>query len=130
MVMCLGMATGIAAQPLIGMGKEEVRVFMDKERKEFRIDKTVVKQQFNYLKYVNNIQSKTLIIFFSEDDICTRTKLACDYNELDKMTEELERNYEKTGDDTWEYDYNGKTFMIRLEKEEWYFVLKETQKEM
>jgi len=117
----------LSAQPLIGLGKEEVRVLMQKNR-EFRIDKTVTKQQFNYLKYVNNIQTKTFIIFFSDDDICTKTKLVCDYSEYEDMRDELNETRNRVGAASWEYSYDGSTYTIAMEEQEWYFVLRETEK--
>ena len=129
LVFLLGLVPALGAQSMIGLGKEEVRVIVERDMKDFRIDKTIVKQQFNYLKYVNALQSKTLIIFFSDEDICTKTKLICDYSEYDSMLEELNKKYERTGDASWVYSYDDSTYLITLEKQEWYFVLREIKEE-
>ncbi|HDR68014.1 MAG TPA: hypothetical protein ENN61_03065 [Bacteroidaceae bacterium] len=119
----------LTAQPLIGLGKEEVRIIMNNEKKEFKIDKTVIRQEFNYLKYVNNNQTKTFIVFFNDDDICHKTKLVCDYSEYDVVRDELDENRQRVGAASWEYTHEGKAYLISLEEEEWYFVLRETEKE-
>ena len=130
-LLMLGMVGGVRAQEsLVGMDKETVRVVMKAEMKEFRIDKSIVRQQFNYLKYVNNIHTKTMVIFFSEDDVCTSTKLICDYAEYDDMLDELNDRCKRTSQATWEYQSADSTlYQIALEELEWYFVLRETKKE-
>lgn len=119
----------IDAQPLIGMEKVEVQNVIKKERKEFRVDKTIVKQQFNYLKYVNNFNTLTLIVFFSDEDICTKTKLICDYSEYDFILSDLNKTCRIQSDSTWEYDHEGSTYLVTLEKQEWYFIIREVLKE-
>ncbi|MBN2697708.1 MAG: hypothetical protein JXR52_02695 [Bacteroidales bacterium] len=126
--MILSVCVNLTAQPLIGLDKEEVRVFMEKERKDFRIDKSIVRQQFNYLKYVNNKQTMTYIIYFSDGDICTGTKLICDYDEYDDVRRQLQEQKKRVGKSSWEYTHNGKIYIVSLEKEEWYFILKEQEK--
>lgn len=125
----VGFCSNLIAQPLIGLDKEEVRVIMQKQNKEFRIDKTIVRQQFNYLKYVNNIHTKTWILFFSDDDVCTKSKLICDYSEYDFILEELNEAFSREDSTSWEYSFEDISYVITLEKLEWYFVLREVMKE-
>ena len=116
------------AQPLIGLTKEEVLVVVKRNNREFRRDNSVVRQQFNYLKYVNGLRTKTWIIYFSDEDICTGTKLVCDYSEYDKILKDLNETLIKVGRHQWEYNYEGGTIDVELVKEEWYFTLREKRK--
>lgn len=127
MVLIVGLSSTLPAQSLIGLGKEEVKVVMLEKKKDFRIDKTIVRQQFNYLKYVNNLQTKTFIVFFSKDDICTKTKLICDYSDYDKVLEKLNETHTVVNDTAWKYSSEEMNYLISLEKLEWYFVLRETE---
>ena len=46
-----------SAQSIIGLTKDEVQVVIKEKHKKLSLDKTIVKQQFNYLKYVNRSDS-------------------------------------------------------------------------
>ena len=75
----------LEAQPVIGMSKEELKVFMKEKHRGFRLDNSVVKQRFNYLKYVNGLRTRTRIFYFSEEDICKTSKQVCEYGEFDRI---------------------------------------------
>ena len=75
----------LKGQSMIDLTKEEVRVIVKDKHKEFRRDKSVVNQRFNYLKYVNGLRTRTWIIHFTEEDSCRSTKLVCDYGEYDEV---------------------------------------------
>jgi hypothetical protein len=121
-------STEAQGEGLVGLTREEVMARMDGNVK-FRKDKSIVKQQFNYLKYVNDRSTRTFIIYFSPGDICRKTRLVVDYSEIDSVMQDLDNNFSKSGSGLWEYDSNGKKLQVRLEKQEWYFVLEETLKE-
>jgi len=121
-------AAELHAQPYIGLSKEEVQTQMKQANREFKLDRMVTQQAFNYLKYVNDSETKTMIIFFDEDDICTYTKTVCDYSEYDFVLDDLKKACRKVDDNTWEYRENGKTYVITLEESDWYFTLREKLK--
>jgi hypothetical protein len=123
-------ATIQAQSNMIGMTKEEVKVVIKKEHREFRKDNTIVRQQFNYLKYVNAVKTRTWILYFTDDDICKTSKLICDYSEYDEVIEDLSKNCDKVGDSHWEYKQGESAFQIILTKQEWYFTVRETRKEV
>jgi hypothetical protein len=125
----LVMCSTLHAQSLIGLSKDQVKAVIRKEYGEFRKDQSVVRQQFNYLKYVNGQKSKTWIAYFSDEDICTGTKLVCDYSEYDEMLEDLDSKYSRTGEREWEYIYGTDTCSVNLSREEWYFVIREKKKD-
>jgi len=128
LIILAGVATELVAQPLIGLSKDEVQTLIKSSYRDFKQDRSVTQQAFNYLKYVNDSQTKTWIIFFSEDDICTHTKTVCDYSEYDFVLDYLKKSCRKVTDKSWEYREEGKTYLITLEESDWYFILREQVK--
>ncbi len=122
-------STVISAQSMIGMTKLEVQEKVRREHKGFRKDNSIVKQQFNYLKYVNGLRTRTWIIYFTDEDICKTSKLVCDYSEFDEVIEDLSSSFKKMGESHWEYLHEGDTMQVKLVKKEWYFTVRETRKE-
>jgi len=114
---------------MIGMHKEDVRQVVKKEYRKFAQDKSVVRQQFNYLKYVNGSGTITWILYFSKDDICTSTKKVCDYIEYDFVLDDLDEKCESTGDMKWEFTTEGNTYTLSLEELDWYFTVRERVKD-
>ena len=125
----LALGTLAHAQTMIGLSKEEVTVKMKKEHRKFRKDNSVVKQRFNYLKYVNGLRTRTWIIYFTDEDICRTHKLVCDYSDYDEMLEGLDEKYSKSGDLLWEYVAGPDTIQVELIKQEWYFTIRESRKQ-
>ncbi len=113
----------------IGMHMDDVEQQMKKEYADFSQDNSIVKKQFNYLKYVNMSQSITWIIYFSGEDNCTSTKKVCDYIEYDRVVGELDDSYSNTGENQWEYSSDGITYTLELKEEDWYFTVRESLKE-
>jgi hypothetical protein len=118
----------LEGQSVIGMPKEEVKVFMKEKHRGFRLDNTVVKQRFNYLKYVNGLRSRTWIFYFNEDDHCKTSKQVCDYGEFDEILAELNKSYETAGESRWEYILEKDTVQVALTRQEWYFTVREARK--
>lgn len=116
------------ALTMVGLSKEEVAQRMKKEHKEFRRDASVIKQTFNYLKYVNGIRTKTWIIYFTDEDMCKTSKLVCDYGEMDEVLEEVRAKFGDPVDDTWEMKMGKETLVVELIRQEWYFTIRETFK--
>jgi len=115
-------------QSMIDLSKEEVRVMVKDKHREFRRDKSVVNQRFNYLKYVNGLRTRTWIIYFTDEDICRSSKLVCDYGEYDEVLEELNETREKVGESEWTYLLEGDTIQVILARQEWYFTVREARK--
>lgn len=113
------------SQELIDLTKDEVKLVIKKEHKEFSPDRSVVKQQFNYLKFVNRSQTITLIVYFSDNDIVTSTKMVCDYAEYDFILDDLNEKYERAGKQKWEYENHDVTFSVEMKDMEWYFTVRE-----
>ena len=124
----LGFGALLNAQTMIGMTKEDVAEKVKKQYREFRKDDSVIKQRFNYLKYVNGMRTRTWILYFTDEDICKTSKLICDYSEYNEELEKLNFGYEKTGDSMWEYAVKRDTIQVELIKQEWYFTIRESRK--
>lgn len=118
----------LQGQTMIDLTKEEVRTKVKEKHREFRRDNSVVNQQFNYLKYVNGMKTRTWILYFTEEDICRSTKLVCDYGEYDKVMDELNKAYEKVAESRWAYLVNRDTIQVTLLRQEWYFTVREARK--
>ena len=118
----------LKGQSMIDLTKEEVRVMVKNKHMEFRRDKSVVNQRFNYLKYVNGLQTRTWILYFTDEDVCRSTKLVCDYGEYDEVLDELNDSYEKVGESEWSYQLEHDTIHVILARQEWYFTVREARK--
>ena len=124
----LGLGSQLQSQTMVGLSKEEVKAAVKKDHKKFHRDDSVIKQRFNYLKYVNGRRTKTWIIYFNELDTCKTSKLVCAYSDFDKVFEEINSKYSKTGEMLWEFQLGSDTFQVELIKQEWYFTIRETRK--
>lgn len=111
------------SQNLIGLKKEATEEYVRREIKGFNLDNSSKNESFNYLKFVNAAGTKTLIIFFSDQNISTHTRMVCDFSEFDFITEDFNKNYKKISKTSWEYSSNGETYSVNLEEKEWYFVV-------
>ena len=118
----------LKGQSMIDLTKEEVRVMVKNKHMEFRRDKSVVNQRFNYLKYVNGLRTRTWILYFTDEDVCRSTKLVCDYGEYAEVLDELNESYEKVGESEWSYQLEHDTIHVILARQEWYFTVREARK--
>jgi len=116
----------MSAQHLIGIYKDEAQEAARKEG--FFQDRMTTSQAFNYLKFVNTAGTKTLILYFSDSNISTHSKLICDYSELDAITGQYNRSYKRTGKNEWEYSFKKDTYTVTLREEEWYFTVRVKKK--
>ncbi|MEN8201277.1 MAG: hypothetical protein ABFS28_01690 [Bacteroidota bacterium] len=115
-------------QSMIGRQKDDVRAIINENYREFKRDNSVIRQQFNYLKFVNTDKTRTWILYFTDEDICKSSKLICDYSEFDRVVERLSSSHVKAGDSEWEYVSRQDTIQVSLSKQEWYFTVRETRK--
>jgi hypothetical protein len=125
---CVIAIAPLKGQSMIDLTKEEVLAMMQAHHKEFRRDRSIVSQQFNYLKYVNGMGTSTWILYFTDEDICRSTKLVCDYGQYDDMIEQLNDSYEKVAESEWTYLGKIDSIQVTLKREEWYFTVREAKK--
>jgi hypothetical protein len=115
-------SSDLLAQHFIGLNKEETRILA--KSNGFYADDMVVNQSFNYLKFVNHAGTKTLIVFFTDEDLASHSKMICDYSELDYVIADLNRDYQKADKDEWTYEIDNEVYFIVLEELEWYFTVR------
>ena len=137
----LGTGLLLGAQTMVGLSKEEAVIRVKQEYREFRKDASVIRQQFNYLKYVNRERTRTWILYFTDEDICRTSKLIIDYLDFDKEVARLNEKYRSTGEYRWEYlvkpptgrllrrGIEPDTILVELKELEWYFTIRETKKQ-
>lgn len=118
----------LKGQSMIDLTKEEVLAMMQAHHKEFRRDRSIVNQQFNYLKYVNGMETRTWILYFTDEDICKSTKLVCDYGQYDEVIEQLNDMCEKVAESEWIYMGKKDSIQVTLARQEWYFTVREARK--
>jgi hypothetical protein len=124
----LGFGIALEAQTMVGLSKEKVAEEMKKEHRDFHKDDSVIRQRFNYLKFVNNLRTQTWIIYFDNEDIAVTSKLVCDYSDYEDKVLDLQGKYRQTGENTWEFLSGSDTILVEVIKQEWYFSIRETRK--
>lgn len=127
-VILLGLLSQVYSQTMVGLSKEEVKAAVKKDHKKFRKDDSVIKQTFNYLKYVNGNRTKTWIIYFTDQDICRTSKIVFDYSYLNDVLEDINTKYRQTGEFLWEFENQSDTIQVEVLKQEWYFSVRERKK--
>ncbi|MBL7113477.1 MAG: hypothetical protein ISS19_16180 [Bacteroidales bacterium] len=108
------------AQIFIGKDKVAVKQLM-KEKREFALDESSVNAAYNTLKYVDNRGSLTCLFLFDDSDICTLSKLMCDYSFLEKTTKQLDEDYTPGEEGQWTHTEDGINYLIILKKGDWFF---------
>jgi hypothetical protein len=107
------------SQHLIGLVRNDV---IDKMKEtSFTIDNTSKNETFNYLKYVDTNDEKTLLVFFSDSDQCISTKMMCDYSSIKKTIASFNKSYKRISSIEWNYIINKITYKVILRKEEWFY---------
>jgi hypothetical protein len=111
----------VTSQHLIGKTKEDVIREIKNHYPDFAIDNTSVNNTYKYIKYVDKINEQTMLVFLSDDNLCTATKLMSSYSNLPMVKQELTQKYKFVGNDKWEYTINGISYLAILKHEEWFF---------
>lgn len=119
----------LVSQHLIGLHKEEVIKEIKTNNRNFIIDKSSVNYIYKYLKYIDKNGEQTFLVFLSENDICTSTKLMSDYSNLVILNKDLNKKYKKVGQNKWTYNLGGIVYMVKLKREEWFFTIFTSKKE-
>jgi len=111
----------LQSQHLIGKSKEQVVKEIKSFYPDFVIDRSSVNNTYKYLKYIDKFNDQTFLVFLSDKDICTSTKLMSDYSNLDQVKQDLNKRFKAAGKDQWAYTLNGVLYMVKLKREEWFF---------
>ncbi|HEX3006299.1 MAG TPA: hypothetical protein VHO90_01655 [Bacteroidales bacterium] len=118
-LLLLFVAIRAESQHLIGLSRTEVEKKL--QEKGFALDNTSKNTTFNYDKYVDALEEKTLLAFFTKNDVCSSVKLMCDYSSYKETLNEFNKKYKKTGPNEWNYVNAGITYKVVLKKEDWFY---------
>jgi hypothetical protein len=114
--------TGMA-QNYIGLDPAEIALKVKTVNPRFKLDKSAVNHTYKYLKYVDKISEQTILFFMSDKNTCSYVRWMSDYSNLNDMIAMLNKNYRKSGKNTWTYMDKGENYIIKLMEEEWYFTV-------
>jgi hypothetical protein len=113
----------LKGQNFIGMSKSAIPEVLKTRYPQFKLDKGAVNHAYNYLKFVDKVSEQTLLFFLSDKDVCTYVRWISDYSNLSDMTAMLNRNYHKSGANSWTYTDKGDDYSVTLAEGEWYFTV-------
>ena len=113
---CMG-----TAQDFIGMQADEIKKQMRAGHKDFALDETTKNRVYKYLKYVDEVGSRTILFFLSEEDTCTFYKILYENDLYGPVVRELERTCEKVSDTLWIQTLDGKKYSKVLKRRDWFF---------
>lgn len=113
----------LMGQNLVGKKKQDVEQMVKVIYPGMMIDKSSVNHTYKYLKYVNNVEEQTLLVFLTDNDICSATKLISSYSSLLDVKKSLNKKYKPAGKDTWRFVENRSRYIIKLKREDWFFTV-------
>jgi hypothetical protein len=129
LVLALIFSFEVYSQNLIGLSIEQVREIIKKEYPSFDIDNSTVNNSYKYEKYTDRFSEQTLLVFLSDDNKCTATKLMSDYSNLEEVKAKLNKAYKPFGKDKWIYSVKGVTYLVTLKRTDWFFTVFTSKKE-
>ena len=111
------------AQNFIGRKAEEIRKYMTTEQNNFSLDETTVNKVYKYLKYVDEMETRTALYFLSDDDVCTWYKVVYDNDLLPSVIAGLDSTCRKVSDTLWLEKSGENTCQKILERQDWFFTV-------
>jgi hypothetical protein len=123
MIIFLAFPGRAEGQHYIGKHKSEVREMMKKNERDLHEDKSTRNSLYNMVKYIDNNGNQTLIYVFSDQDTCSYSKWMCDYSMLNKVVSGLNKDYEQSAEDSWNYIHEGQDYKITLKTGDWFFTI-------
>ncbi len=109
------------AQDFIGMQAEEIKRQMRAGHKDFALDETTKNKVYKYLKYVDEMETRTILFFLSEGDTCTYYKIIYDNDLYNSVVQQLDTTCDRVSDTLWEQTVNGKKYGKVLKRQDWFF---------
>ena len=123
MIVSIFLVFPVKSQHFIGKNKDQVEKDMETLYPDFAIDHSSVNHTYKYLKYVNKVNEQTMLVFLSENDVCTSTQLMSDYANLLQVKTDLNKKYKHVGKDKWTYSVQNEKFLVKIKREEWFFTV-------
>ncbi len=111
------------AQEFVGLTAEEIKQRMRAERKDFHLDETTVNRVYRYLKYVDDLETRTILYFLSDEDVCTFYKEIYENDQLNPVKEHLDTTCRKIADTLWLKETPHGTMEKVLVRRDWFFTV-------
>ncbi len=108
------------AQEYIGLTADEVREMM-RQRKDFHLDETTVNKVYRYLKYVDDLETRTILFFLSDEDVCTFYKEIYENSMLKRVQERLDSTCRRVADTLWVKETAEGKYEKELKRQSWFF---------
>lgn len=109
------------SQNFVGYAPDAIKELMAANYNEFHFTKEVESEKHHFIKYEDYDGMKTLLFVFNESEECKYSVLMCDYALLKTVVDSLNKVYEVQSNDTWLQTQDGKDFLLKLKKKEWFF---------
>lgn len=113
----------VIGQDVIGMHSDSIHKIMSENYPEFSLNTTNVNNSYKYLKYEDYLGTQTILMFLSDSNICRYVKKMCSYNFLDKVVNQLDRDYLRVNDTLWMFNVGDMQMTKHLEKQDWFFTV-------
>lgn len=113
----------VMGQDVIGMHSDSIHTIMSENYPEFSLNTTNVNNSYKYLKYEDYLGTQTILMFLSDSNTCRYVKKMCSYNFLDKVVNQLDRDYLRVNDTLWMFNVGDMQMTKHLEKQDWFFTV-------
>lgn len=113
----------VLSQNFIGLQKDKIISLMKETHPDYKLNKEVINNTYNYLKFENQITEQTMLFFLSPENKCTLLRWISDYSNINEMISYLDENYSKSGQDMWSYVDNNSAYIVTLKEDEWFFTV-------
>ncbi len=95
---------------------------MQENRKDLNIE-DIKNSKFRYLKYSDNIGSRTILFFLKKNSVCYSEKMICDLSVKKEILDEFNKSYTKTDENRWTDNREGKNYIITIKDRQWSFIV-------
>ncbi|NOY38564.1 MAG: hypothetical protein GXO83_13440 [Chlorobi bacterium] len=109
------------AQPYIGRHAGDVKQYIRTHQREFSLDQTTRNTAYRYLKFVDQMGYKTLLVFLSDQDTCSWYKIVYDADLYDSIVESLDTCCKRESDTSWIEVIGDEHYRKVLKKTDWFF---------
>ena len=111
------------AQDFIGMQAEEIKKQMRAGHKDFALDETTRNKVYKYLKYVDGMETRTILFFLSDENICTYYRIIYESDLYNQVVQQLDSTCLKVSDTLWVQETGGKRYRKELKQHDWFFTV-------
>ncbi len=111
------------AQDFIGMQAEEIKKQMRAGHKDFALDETTKNKVYKYLKYVDGMETRTILFFLSDENICTYYRIIYESDLYNQVVQQLDSTCLKVSDTLWVQEDDGERYRKELKQHDWFFTV-------